>query len=42
VLVVDPARAGALADLLGEAGETVFALGRIEAGQGVRYTGALA
>jgi phosphoribosylformylglycinamidine cyclo-ligase len=42
VLVVDPACVAALADLLGEAGETVIALGRVEAGQGVRYTGTLA
>lgn len=42
VLVVAPDRAEALSALLVEAGESVIALGHIEAGAGVRYSGALA
>jgi phosphoribosylformylglycinamidine cyclo-ligase len=42
VLVVAPDRADAVAALLAEAGETVIPLGRVEAGQGVTYSGALA
>ena len=42
VIVVDPARADTLADLLGGSGETVHRIGRVDAGQGVRYAGALA
>lgn len=42
VLVVAPDRAEALAALLAEAGESVIALGHIEAGAGGRYSGALA
>ncbi|WP_425091026.1 phosphoribosylformylglycinamidine cyclo-ligase [Tropicimonas sp. S265A] len=42
VLVVDPSRADALAQLLTEAGETVSRLGEVTAGEGVRYSGALA
>jgi phosphoribosylformylglycinamidine cyclo-ligase len=42
VLVVDAARAAALASLLTEAGETVHRLGHVAPGAGVRYTGALA
>jgi phosphoribosylformylglycinamidine cyclo-ligase len=42
VLVVAPDRAEAVAALLAEAGETVIPLGRVEAGQGVTYSGALA
>jgi phosphoribosylformylglycinamidine cyclo-ligase len=41
VLVVDAARAGDLAALLGGAGETVYRLGHVTSGQGVAYTGAL-
>ncbi|WP_333714642.1 phosphoribosylformylglycinamidine cyclo-ligase [Yoonia sp.] len=41
VLVVDAARADALADLLTGAGETVCRLGHVTKGQGVSYTGAL-
>ncbi len=41
ILVVDPARAGALADLLRDMGETVSVMGAVKPGQGVRYTGAL-
>jgi phosphoribosylformylglycinamidine cyclo-ligase len=41
VLVVDAARADALADLLTGAGETVYRLGHVTKGQGVAYTGAL-
>ena len=42
VVVVAADRAGALASLLAEAGETVVPLGRVLPGQGVRYTGSLA
>lgn len=42
VLVVAPDRAGALADLLTQAGETVVRLGHVTPGQGVTYAGALA
>ena len=42
VLVVDPAREGAITDLLRDAGETVAAIGRVVAGQGVAYEGHLA
>jgi len=42
VVVVAADRAGALASLLAEAGETVVPLGRVVPGQGVRYTGSLA
>ncbi|OWU72646.1 phosphoribosylformylglycinamidine cyclo-ligase [Marinibacterium profundimaris] len=42
VLVVAADRAEALADLLGEAGETVHRLGEVTAGEGIRYTGTLA
>lgn len=42
VLVVAPDRAEAISALLAEAGESVIALGHIEAGAGVRYSGALA
>lgn len=42
VLAVEAGRADALAALLGEAGETVIRLGRVAAGQGVAYRGALA
>ncbi len=41
VLVVDPARAEALAVLLSKAGERVVPLGTVTPGEGVRYTGAL-
>ena len=41
VLVVDPARAGALEALLGEAGETVHRLGLVTPGEGIRYSGTL-
>ena len=41
VLVVAPGRAGALKALLEGAGETVVELGRVSAGSGVRYEGAL-
>ncbi|MGB5556649.1 MAG: phosphoribosylformylglycinamidine cyclo-ligase, partial [Paracoccaceae bacterium] len=41
VLAVDPARAEALADLLRSEGETVHRLGRVMAGSGVTYSGAL-
>jgi phosphoribosylformylglycinamidine cyclo-ligase len=41
MLVVAPERAAALTGLLAEAGETVIAMGRVGAGQGVRYTGRL-
>lgn len=40
-LVVDPARADAIAALLAAAGETVHVLGRVAPGQGVAYTGTL-
>ena len=40
VLVVDPARAGELQAELQDAGETCWTLGKVVAGQGVRYTGA--
>lgn len=42
VLVVDAGEADALTDLLSGQGETVHRLGRVVAGEGVRYTGALA
>ena len=42
VLVVRADRAGALADLLRDAGETVCRLGNVVPGQGVTYSGALA
>ena len=42
VLVVAPDRAEALAALLGEAGETVFRLGQVGGGKGIRYRGELA
>ena len=41
IVVVDPARADALAQLLTDAGETVHRIGTVEAGQGVRYSGKL-
>jgi phosphoribosylformylglycinamidine cyclo-ligase len=41
VLVVDAARAEALAALLSEAGETVHCIGTVTEGAGIRYTGAL-
>ena len=41
MLVVDADRAGALADLLREAGETVVVMGRVVEGEGVTYTGQL-
>ena len=41
VLVVDAALAGEITTLLTEAGEQVFQLGRVSAGVGVRYSGAL-
>ena len=41
IVVVDADRAGALKDVLDGAGETVVDLGRVVAGEGVRYTGAL-
>jgi phosphoribosylformylglycinamidine cyclo-ligase len=41
VLVVDAARAEVLATLLREAGETVFKIGTVTAGQGVSYSGRL-
>ena len=41
VVVASADRAAALASLLAEAGEAVVDLGRVEAGQGVRYEGAL-
>jgi phosphoribosylformylglycinamidine cyclo-ligase len=41
VLVVAADRADALSDLLTDEGERVVRLGAVEAGQGVRYTGAL-
>jgi phosphoribosylformylglycinamidine cyclo-ligase len=41
VLVVDPAREGALATLLTDAGETVVRLGHVEPGQGVAFAGRL-
>lgn len=39
VLVVDPDRAGDLSTLLEEAGETVFQIGAVRAGEGVHYSG---
>ncbi|PZX46615.1 phosphoribosylformylglycinamidine cyclo-ligase [Roseinatronobacter thiooxidans] len=42
VLVVDAARADALADLLAQAGERVHRLGIVSEGTGIRYSGALA
>ncbi|WP_238364558.1 phosphoribosylformylglycinamidine cyclo-ligase [Mesobacterium pallidum] len=41
ILVVEPARAEALAALLREAGEEVCTLGTVTGGEGVSYTGAL-
>jgi phosphoribosylformylglycinamidine cyclo-ligase len=41
IVVVDPARADVLAQLLTDAGETVRRIGTVEAGQGVRYSGKL-
>ena len=41
VLVVQPDRAGRLTDLLCDAGETIYPLGHVRAGQGMSYTGAL-
>lgn len=41
VLVVDAARAGALAGLLAGMGETVVTMGRVAEGQGVHYRGTL-
>ncbi|NBT30825.1 MAG: phosphoribosylformylglycinamidine cyclo-ligase [Rhodobacteraceae bacterium] len=41
IVVVDPARADVLAQLLTDAGETVHRIGTVEAGQGVRYSGKL-
>ena len=41
IVVVDPARADVLAQLLAGAGETVHRIGTVEAGQGVRYSGKL-
>ncbi|MEX5728499.1 phosphoribosylformylglycinamidine cyclo-ligase [Rhodovulum iodosum] len=41
VLAVAPDRADALAELLAQSGETVFAIGRVAPGQGVRYSGRL-
>ncbi len=41
VLVVDPSRAEAIAQLLGDAGESVCTLGTVSPGAGVRYTGGL-
>jgi len=42
ILSVDATSADALADLLAGQGETVHRLGRVTAGQGVRYSGTLA
>ncbi|WP_306005677.1 phosphoribosylformylglycinamidine cyclo-ligase [Aquicoccus porphyridii] len=42
ILVVDPARAGALRAVLEGAGEAVHDLGRVVAGEGVTYRGTLA
>ena len=42
ILAVAADRADALADLLAAEGETVHRIGRVTAGQGVRYTGTLA
>jgi phosphoribosylformylglycinamidine cyclo-ligase len=41
ILAVDHTRAAAIADLLRESGETVYALGSVTPGQGVRYSGKL-
>jgi phosphoribosylformylglycinamidine cyclo-ligase len=41
ILVCDADRAAALADLLGDAGETVHRIGTVTAGEGVTYAGAL-
>lgn len=41
ILAVAGDRAGALAELLGEQGETVFRLGHVTSGEGVRYSGRL-
>jgi phosphoribosylformylglycinamidine cyclo-ligase len=41
VAVAAPARAEALAEVLGDAGETVCVIGRVESGAGVRYAGRL-
>jgi phosphoribosylformylglycinamidine cyclo-ligase len=42
VVVVDAAAADAVAECLSDAGETVHRIGHVAAGQGVRYSGALA
>lgn len=42
VLVVDPDRVEDLTSCLQDAGETVFRIGQVSAGEGVRYTGRLA
>ncbi|MDE0589370.1 phosphoribosylformylglycinamidine cyclo-ligase [Halocynthiibacter sp. C4] len=41
VLSVDASRAEAIAELLSAEGETVFTIGRVTKGEGVRYTGSL-
>lgn len=41
IVVVDPARANDISAILQDAGETVHDLGRVVAGQGVRYRGSL-
>ncbi|HHC29604.1 MAG TPA: phosphoribosylformylglycinamidine cyclo-ligase [Rhodobacterales bacterium] len=41
VLVVAPKRVAALRKVLEEAGETVFQIGRVQPGEGVRYLGSL-
>ena len=41
VLVVDPARAEAIAQLLRDAGESVCTMGTVAEGAGVRYTGGM-
>ncbi|MBV7409642.1 phosphoribosylformylglycinamidine cyclo-ligase [Maritimibacter sp. DP1N21-5] len=41
VLVVDPAQAGAVKSTLEAAGETVYQIGRMNAGEGVGYLGSL-
>ena len=42
VLVVDPAKADDLADLLAEQGETVYRIGRVTSAPEISYTGQLA
>ena len=42
IVSVDAARADALAELLAEQGETVYRLGHVTKGAGIRYSGALA